>query len=463
MARFHFIGIGGAGLSPIARYLLEKGHQVSGSDMQSSPSLLDLEKSGVQVFTGHHSKHVQNADVIIRSSAIADTNVEVQAGIERGIPVIKRRDFLRELTSGKKVIAVAGTHGKTTTTAMLSWSLSQMNLDPSFIIGGISKNMGTNAHAGEGEFFVIEADEYDRMFLGLNPTVLVITNVEHDHPDSYPTHEQYFEAFMQLTTLIQPGGMLLACDDHPGAQRLLESAKGDFSKHSYGTSEKCDFRARDIHHRPRCGTTFDFEVKNADGISPIRVDLLLSGNHNALNACAVMAVIHLLGLDLGIARDALQAYSGTGRRFDIQGEAGGIVVIDDYAHHPSEIRVTLAGARCRYPDNPIWCVWQPHTYSRTRELIHDFATAFTDCDHVIVTDIYASREQKQDFSSSQLVSRMDHPDARHIARFSATSKYLMDHLQPGDVLLVLSAGDADQISREIINHYQTREGHNHGK
>lgn len=463
MTRYHFIGIGGAGLSPIARFLLEKGHLVSGSDLNMSPTMQELEKMGVQIFIDHAAHQIQGADVIIRSSAIPDTNTEIQAGMKAGIPIKKRKDFLGEMTDGKNVIAIAGTHGKTTTTAMISWCLNQLGLDPSFVIGGTSKNLGTNAHAGQGEYFVIEADEYDRMFLGLSPDILVITNIEHDHPDHFPTERDYFDAFLELTGQIQPNGILLVCGDHPGSASMLRLGQSDFSKSSYGKSSTCDYIIENIHHQPQYGTGFDFVIAEKNGQkSRSSVNLALSGEHNALNAGAALAVIHLLGQQLDSARQALEVFSGTGRRFDIRGEAGGVVIIDDYAHHPSEIRATLAAARCRFPDNPIWCVWQPHTFSRTKELAKDFAGAFVDCDHVIVTDIFASREKEEDFTSREVVRIMRHADSRHIGGLAETSRFLIKELVSGDILLVLSAGDADQVSRDVLDQLAQKVKQNHG-
>jgi UDP-N-acetylmuramate--alanine ligase len=459
MAHYHFIGIGGVGLSPIARVLLERGHQVSGSDLIMSPAAQELREMGVMVSIGHDAANINNADVIIRSSAIPDTNAEVAAGNAAGIPVIKRVDFLVELTAGKKVIAVAGTHGKTTTTAMIAWCLSQIGLDPSYVIGGISKNLGSNAHAGTGDYFVIEADEYDGMFLGLRPDVLIVTIVEHDHPDCYPTPEFYFEAFRKLTGLVKPGGLLIADSDQSGVRRLLEASTGDIRKITYGTGDTADYRIENITHSSGCGVCFNLRSSSIDpdSLGLQNITLPIPGNHNAHNAAAVLVVAHQLGFPLEKAVSALQKYSGTGRRYDVQGIANGITVIDDYAHHPTEIRATLSAARCQYPDRQIWVVWQPHTYSRTQELINDFKDAFSDCDHVIVTEIYASREKKQNYSSREVVKLMHHPDARQIAELKDVSAYLIDHLMPGDVLLVLSAGDADQISKDVISAFGTRE------
>ena len=454
MTHYHFIGIGGTGLSPIARILLERGQQVSGSDMLLSPMAQEVRDLGAEVRIGHKAENVQGADIVIRSSAIPEDNVEVQAALQAGIPVLKRVDFLKELTAGQKVIAVAGTHGKTTTTAMITWCLNALGADPSYVVGGMVKNLHKNAHAGKGAYFVIEADEYDGMFLGLRPDILVITNIEHDHPDCYPTPQEYYQAFQKLSALIVPQGKLIACSCHPGTQRLMREVRGHITTLPYGKDVEDIYRVSAIHHNPGCGVAFNLDIQKEgqDVISYKDIQLDIPGDHNALNAAAALAALHEAGFPLEPAIHALREFSGTGRRFDIQGVENGITVIDDYAHHPTEIRSTLSAARCRYPDSSIWAVWQPHTYSRTRELMDEFIHAFGDCDHVIVTEIYASREKPQDFSSRTIVDKMQYPDARQIAQLKDVSAYLCDHLRSGDVLLVLSAGDADQISRDVLSY-----------
>jgi UDP-N-acetylmuramate--alanine ligase len=331
---------------------------------------------------------------------------------------------------------------------MLAWCLQQLGVDPSFVVGGQVKDLHKNAHAGQGDYFVIEADEYDGMFLGLRPDYLVVTNIEHDHPDCYPTPASYFQAFLKLARLVQPGGKLVACADHPRAAELMGLVNTALTVIPYGTAPNLPYRLSSIHHDHGCGVVFDLTVPGSAESREIRLGI--PGNHNAFNAAAALAVINEAGLPLENAIAALRQFSGTGRRFDIQGEVNGITVIDDYAHHPTEIRSTLSAARCRYPERRIWAVWQPHTYSRTRELMQDFKDAFGDCDHVIVTEIYASREKPQNFSSREVVRLMSHPDARQIPALKDVSQYLIEHLRPGDVLLVLSAGDADQISRDVL-------------
>jgi UDP-N-acetylmuramate--alanine ligase len=455
MTHYHFIGIGGTGISPIAQILVEDGHIVSGSDMILSPLAIELQNLGVRVNIGHAAENVTGADIVIRSSAIQDDNVEVMAARNIGIPVLKRSDFLGELTRGKSVIAIAGTHGKTTTTSLMAWTLTSLGEDPSYIIGGVSKNLKSNAHAGKGKYFVIEADEYDGMFLGLNPDFLIVTNIEHDHPDCYPTPQVYLDAFEKLVGLIKPGGTLLVCEDNLQAKSLLQYLPESNHGFSYGVDSQADFIATEIHHVQNYG--INFSAHQVDGFQIRSIQLLLPGNHNMLNALAVLSSLNILGFSVEKCRNAFESFVGAGRRFDVLGTAGGVTVIDDYAHHPTEIMATLAGARSRFPGQVIWTIWQPHTYSRTKTLLNDFIKAFNDSDHVIVTEIYRSREKEQDYSSADLVKKIQHKDAKFLGDFKSINIYLAQHLKWGDILLVLSAGDADQISAQIYKQLQNNE------
>jgi UDP-N-acetylmuramate--alanine ligase len=460
MKRYHLIGIGGTGLSAIARVLLEMGYTVTGSDRAESPFTLDLRSAGVTISIGHAAGNIAGADVVVRSSAIPDDNPEVLAARANNIPVLKRADFLATLMEGKTGIAVAGTHGKTTTTAMIVWMLSALNQDPSFIVGGVLSNLGTNARAGEGDAFVIEADEYDRMFLGLKPTIEVVTNVEHDHPDCYPTPADYHSAFVDFSKCLPADGMLVGCADDAGARQVMaEAEKLNKAVISYGLKpmtedeQQIDVFTSVLATNNKGGFTFGAEVLG----NSANVELMVPGKHNVANALAALTVAQLLGLPLAEAAHALGQFSGTGRRFEVRGEAAGVVIVDDYAHHPTEIRATLSAARSRYPGHRLWAVWQPHTYSRTQALFDDFASAFSDADEVIVTEIYAAREPKQDFSSKQVVEAMllrgtPSRPAHFIADLQEVSNYLISNLRPGDVVLVFSAGDADQVSADLLAH-----------
>jgi UDP-N-acetylmuramate--alanine ligase len=457
MTHIHFIGIGGTGLSAIARLLLEMGNTVSGSDRVLSPFAGKLQADGATVFVGHRATNVVGADWVVRSSAVADDNPEVQEARARGIPVYKRADFLGRLMEDKIGIAVAGTHGKTTTTAMIAWMLFALGRDPSFIIGSTLANLKTNARAGKGKPFVIEADEYDRMFLGLKPFIAIVTNIEHDHPDCYPPFEDMYAAFEAFAGLVPFDGTLIACLDDSASAALLNSArKAGKNVLGYGLQGEGTLNApqwtlaRSLKPNSRGG--FDFEaVSNLfHETESIPVSLQVPGKHNAQNSLAALSVAALLGLPPKKAAEALGEFRGAGRRFEVLGEANGITVINDYGHHPTEIKATLAAARARYPGRRIWAVWQPHTYSRTQTLFEHFVSAFNDADEVLVTEVYASREAKQDFTSAMVVSSMRHPSAHFVAELKDTTKYLLDHLQPGDALIVFSAGDADQVSADVL-------------
>ncbi len=454
MKHVHFIGIGGTGLSAIAQILLESGFKVTGSDRQESVMTKRVREAGAQVFIGHRAENVIGADVVVRSSAISDDNVEVETARSAGIPVLRRSEFMSELTKGHQVIAVAGTHGKTTTTAMIAWMLNALGTEPSFIIGGISSNFGTNARVGRGNLFVIEADEYDRMFLGLSPYFAVVTNIEHDHPDCYPTYQQFFEAFLNFTERIDRNGALLTCRENRGADQLHHIVKmSRLQTLTYGWEESVrdtniDYIASNLALTSNGCYSFDVYKGKRELCS---VTLQVPGRHNILNALAAIGTAHHFGLDVDLVSQALFEFVGVERRFELRGEMGGVVVIDDYAHHPTEIRTTLAAARSRFPMRPLWVVWQPHTYSRTRLFQNDFCNAFQDADHVLVTEVYPAREPiPQDFSAHQIVKNMNHPDVHFMPDFIQTIAFLLERLQPGDVLLVLSAGDADKISTQIM-------------
>lgn len=458
MKHVHFIGIAGSGLSAIALVLLERGIQVSGSDRALTAQALRLQHAGAQVYAGHRGEHIQGADVVVRSSAVPDDNVEVQAAIAAGIPVLKRAEFLGPLLAGRQVVAIAGTHGKTTTTAMIAWLLQACGQEPGFIIGGVSHDLGTNAREGHGLPFVIEADEYDRMFHGLQPALAVITNIEHDHPDCYPTPDDFFAAFRQFASQILKEGWLLVCNDDPGAAQLIAEVEPSarFACLRYGLEAgELDYRALDIHPNTLGGYSFVFR---AAGESGVQVTLRVPGLHNVRNALAALGAVHCLGLSMSQAATALGKFSGTGRRFEVCGEANGILLINDYAHHPTEIRATLQAARTRYPDRRIWAVWQPHTYSRTRQLADAFANAFTSADQVIVSEIFAAREASpaDKFNAGSIVQHMLHPNARYIPALDAVQETLENELRPGDVLLVLSAGDADRLCAELLDHLQVK-------
>ncbi|NLN69220.1 MAG: UDP-N-acetylmuramate--L-alanine ligase [Chloroflexi bacterium] len=459
MKHIHFIGIGGAGLSAIALILLEQGFTVSGSDRERTALFETITAAGAQTFLGHVPQHIEGADLVIRSSAIPDDNPEVVAAQAGGIPVIKRQAFLGELTAGKHTLAVAGTHGKTTTTAMLAWILYQMELDPSYISGGIVSQLGGNAHAGTGSYFVIEADEYDHMFLGLAPKMAIITNIEHEHADFFPTAAEYHEAFKAFTRCIQPDGKLLLCLDDPGIRSLLSELPSLREKSlTYGTGANVQYSAEEIttvEGYPQFELIFHNPIRKKVNLGTI--NLHVPGHHNVLNATGALAVVHQLGLSLDAARQAIQAFTGADRRFEVVGQVDGVTIINDYGHHPSEIAATLEAAHSRYPEHRVWAVWQPHTFSRTQALADRFIDALALADKVMILKIFAAREVDPGQSAEQFVQAFPVKKAVYASTFDFAAESLIKNLLPGDVVIVFSAGDAIKLSQMLLQRLQRRE------
>jgi UDP-N-acetylmuramate--alanine ligase len=447
----HLVGIGGAGLSAIARVLHERGEAVTGSDQAISPYSRALEAAGISVSYGHRAENVAGADLVVVSSAVPADNVEVLAAERAGVAVVRRNAFLRELTLGSETIAVAGTHGKTTTTGLIAWILTSAGLEPTFIVGGILQDFGTNAHAGKGRTFVIEADEYDRAFLALHPSIGVVTNVEHDHPDCYPTPAEFHQAFEAFAA--QVTDLLIVCLDDPGASSL---APAGVRRLTYGLHSEADWRAEEIRANTAGGSDF-LVLRRAELLGLARTRL--PGLHNVVNALAALAAAEAAGVSFAEARRALTEFHGTARRFQVIGEVEGVHVIDDYAHHPTEIRATLAAAKLRYPEAEIWAVFQPHTYSRTRALLEGFAGAFADANHVIVTEVFASREAHDPTVSGRLiVERMVHPEARFIPSLAEAAESVLARLRPPAVLVTLSAGDGNEVGMQVLARLQKKAG-----
>lgn len=450
----HFVGIGGAGLSAIARVLKQRGDQVTGSDQERSSFAQALEGQGIPIVYDHRAENVTGADLVVASSAVSMDNVELQAAQTQGIPILRRAEFLNELTANQKTIAIAGTHGKTTTTGLIAWLLRQAKMDPSFIVGGTLSNLSTNAQAGRGDYFVIEADEYDRMFLGLEPSVAIITNVEHDHPDCYPTLDSFRQAFAEFAAAVQD--LIVICKDDPGANSLSLPAVECVH---YGLSPDADWYAEEI--RPNAVGGSDFLVLQHEQTLAL-VRTRLPGAHNVLNTLAALVVGDHLGLEFKDMRDSLTEFLGVGRRFEIIGEAAGVMIVDDYAHHPTEIQATLRAARQQYPDAEIWAVYQPHTFSRIRTLLSDFSDVFEACDHLIVVDIFASREKADgSIDSRALVEKIDHPDVIYIDRLESAADYLLERVKGGSLVLTLSAGDGNRVGYRVLEGLTKEGGKDH--
>jgi len=458
MKHVHLIGIGGTGLSAIARVLLEKGYTVSGSDRAASPLFKAITAAGARTFLGHAAEQIAGADLVIRSSAIPDDNPEVIAAREQGIQVLKRADFLEELTKDKDTLAVAGSHGKTTTTAMLIWILDQLGTQPSFIAGGLVNQLGCNARAGIGRYFAIEADEYDYMFLGLSPKIAIVTNIEHDHPDCFPTKGDYLDAFRFFLDRIRSDGTALLCLDDPGSRSLFEDLQTSQKQIlSYGTSPHADYYAHDINVIED-KTIFILTHKKNGGLTEAlgTIKLSVPGHHNVLNATAALGALHQLGMPINEAILALNKFQGTGRRFEILGNIEGRVIIDDYGHHPTQIAATLEAARSRYPHHRIWAVWQPHTYSRTQMLEEAYSRALSQADQVIVLNIYAAREKDEGYTAEKIAQSIANVEAHYIPDMEEATHFLLAELKHNDLVIVFSAGDATKISRDVLRELQLR-------
>ena len=452
--RVHLIGIGGAGLGPIATVLLELGVQVSGSDRQASATTARLAELGAAVHVGHSAARFaslpaeERPDVVLISSAVDAANPERAAAAALEIPVVKRSEFLPALLAGRRLIAVAGTHGKTTTTAMTVQVLRAGGIDCGYIIGAEAPVFGSAA-AGSAPEFVIEADEYDRMFLGLKPEIAVVTNVEWDHPDCYPTPSSFRRAFMQFTDGVERDGTVIACADDPGAAQVHAYAPTRGPRWiTYGLGEGADLRAGYVKTIPGGGSEAEISWWNAPaGV----LQLAVAGLHNVRNALAAVAVGLNCGMEMATALAALQSYRGSSRRFEWKGEAHGVTVIDDYAHHPTEIQATLAAARERFPLQRIWAVFQPHTFSRTQRMLYRMGESFEQANEVIVLDIYAAREVDDgSINARDLVASSPHRAIRHIPTLVEAARFLAQHVAAGDVVITLGAGDGYRVGELLL-------------
>jgi UDP-N-acetylmuramate--alanine ligase len=449
---FHLIGIGGAGISAIARVLLGRGFEVSGSDREANAFTAVLQSEGATIYEGHQAANIVGADALVISSAIPADNPEVVAAKAARIPVLKRADLLGHLMADKVGIAIAGSHGKTTTTGMITQIFMSADLDPTVIVGGVLPVLGSNGRYGQGNHFIIEADEYDYMFLGLRPTLAIVTSVEHDHPDIFPTEADYLRAFADFAKLLPKNGRLVACNEEAGVQQLLAEVTVPVT--TYGLGETADFRATDLRPNQLGGTDF-LILKGRDTVGLIR--LRVPGEHNVKNALAAIIIALQEGIPFATMQRALAEFGGVGRRFQVTGEVGGVTVIDDYGHHPTAIRTTLAAARQRFPGRRVWAVWQPHTYSRTKLLLTEFAASFADADRVIALDIYASREKETlGMNTAVVIAAMNHPQAIHIPCRKDAAAYLLDRVQPGDVILLFSAGDGNMVGQWVLEGLQKR-------
>jgi UDP-N-acetylmuramate--alanine ligase len=443
----HFVGIGGIGMSGIAEVLLNLGYHISGSDTKETEVTRRLRSLGCEVSYGHRRENLKEADVVVTSSAIRPGNPEVEAAEERLIPVIPRAEMLAELMRMKIGIAIAGTHGKTTTTSLISTVLAAGGLDPTVVIGGRLNSIGSNARLGQGEFLVAEADESDGSFLKLMPTIAVVTNIDPDHLDYYKGIDEIKETFLCFLNKIPFFGLAVLCLDHPNVQSLLPRLKKRFT--TYGLTPQADFQAKEIVFEG-LSTSFDV-IRQRQEIG--RLSLRMPGLHNVYNALAALGTAFELDIPFRVVQETLRDFGGIQRRFQIKGEKKGVLIVDDYGHHPVEIMATLKAARTGWGKR-IVAVFQPHRYTRTQALFNDFLTAFYDADVLILTEIYPAGEDRIEGVESRALFEglrgHGHKDVTYLADKKEIVEHLLRILSPGDLVITLGAGDIWQVSEELV-------------
>jgi UDP-N-acetylmuramate--alanine ligase len=451
----HFIGVGGIGMSGLAEILRTLEFDVSGSDLREGENTRALTRLGVRIDVGHRAENVRGADVIVYSSAIDEKNPEIAEARALGVPVISRAEMLAELMRVKYGIAIAGSHGKTTTTSLVATILRAAGFDPTVVVGGRMAALGSNARLGAGDLLVAEADESDGSFLRLTPTVAVVTNIDPEHLDFYGNHENLKNAFVQFIEKVPFYGLAVLCLDHPHVQELLPRVK---RRHvTYGLSPQADYHARALEYR---GLTSGF-VAYRRGEPLGEFELRMPGRHNVLNTLAAIAVADELEVPLDVTKQALQSFNGVARRFTIVAEIGGIPLVDDYGHHPAEVEATLAAARGAYGGRVI-VAFQPHRYSRTELLFEEFTRAFNNADVLFLADIYAAGEKPVPGLDSDKLARAIHDHGHHAVRYVKDRAVMASEIariaQPGDVVIALGAGDINKILASVAAELQARDG-----
>jgi UDP-N-acetylmuramate--alanine ligase len=446
-AHVHFVGIGGIGMSGIAEVLLNQGYRVSGSDLKASELTRRLERLGATIFEGHRAENLVQADVVVISSAVRKDNPEVVTARQRKIPVIPRAEMLAELMRLKYAVAVAGSHGKTTTTSMVATVLSAAGLDPTAVVGGKVNVLDSNAKLGKSELMVVEADESDGSFLHLHPSITVVTNIDPEHMDHYGTLDNLKDAFTAFCNRVPFYGLNVLCLDNSNVQSLLPRLEKRFV--TYGSSHMADYRLEGIRLE---GFTTRFEAFRRDEpLGEFRVRMV--GAHNALNALAVIAVAEEMDIPLDVVRSALSEFGGVQRRFTVRGEVAGVTVVDDYGHHPTEVQATLAGARRAFGKRLV-VAFQPHRYTRTHDLLKEFATSFNDADVVFVTSVYAAGEERIPGATGDVLAEAvrahGHRDVTFVEKRADLAKTLLPRLREGDIVLTLGAGDITQVGPELV-------------
>ncbi len=447
--QIHFIGVGGVGMSGIAEILRSLEFEVSGSDLRESGVTRRLASLGVRIDLGHRGENVHGADVVVRSSAIPSDNPELCEARELGIPSIGRAEMLAELMRVKYGVAIAGSHGKTTTTSLVATVLRAAGLDPTVAVGGKMASLGSNARLGGGDLLVAEADESDGTFLCLNPTIAVVTNIDPEHLDYWGSYEKLKRAFVEFVSRLPFYGLSVLCLDHPHVQSILPELTGRTV--TYGVSPQADYSVRGIKYR---GLETSFNAyRRGEPLGGFT--LRMPGAHNVLNCLAAIAVADELAVPRDVTKEALATFGGVGRRFSVVGEVAGVTLIDDYGHHPAEIRATLNAARASFPEerHRIVALFQPHRYSRTQALFEDFIGAFNQTDLLFVTDIYPAGEQPIEGVTSERLVQAIREHGHHGVKLAPDKNDLAEKLaallRPGDVVLTLGAGDINSVLGEL--------------
>lgn len=448
LQNIHFIGIGGAGMSAIAHVLLKRGYQVSGSDLNAGHMGAKLAQDGALVYMGHAECQVDGIDAVVISTAIHQSNPELMEAKKRNLPILHRSDVLAEIINHADGVAVAGAHGKTTTSAMISCIAAASEVDPTIIIGGEVGSLGGNARNGSGPYVIAEADESDGSFLKFYPKYAIVTNIENDHMDHYGSEENIYLAFKQFLGNIKEDGAAILCMDSPKLRKLAEET--DVPVISYGLeNEAARYQARNIDYSVN-GTSYDLYV---DDTLVTRVELIVPGQHNVLNSLGAIATAQAMEIPLDCILLALKTFSGARRRFETKGRVDDIWVVDDYAHHPTEIGVTLKAARQTQPKRLI-CAFQPHRYTRTKLLFEEFSHCFTDCDQLILTDIYSAGEIPVEgvsgASLADAVTAATNQQVTFIPTLPKVEEYLFSIAEPGDLIMTIGAGDIFKVGEELV-------------
>jgi UDP-N-acetylmuramate--alanine ligase len=446
----HFVGIGGIGMSGIAEVLVNLGFRVSGSDLKNSSVTDRLQQMGVEIFEGHMAENVGQPHVVVRSTAVRDDNPEIVEAHRRSIPVIPRAEMLAELMRLKPhTVAVAGSHGKTTTTSMVATVLGHAGLDPTMVVGGVVGAFGSNAHLGTSDLMVVEADESDRSFLMLTPTIAVVTNIDREHMDYYHDMDDVRACFAKFVNSVPFYGSSVLCLDDPNVQAIIPLLER--RRMTYGLSAQADVSAHGIRYDNNFGSTFSV-WRGSDVIGDLT--LHVPGMHNVYNALAAIAVGFELEVSFDKICEGLNSFAGAGRRFQTKGEVNGVLVVDDYGHHPTEVRATLAAAKLGSGGRRIVVLFQPHRYTRTHDLMQEFARSFNNADVLFITDIYAASEDPIEGVTSEAltsaIKRFGHKEVSYIGGLENAATLLRDYVQPGDLVVTLGAGTVNRVSDQLV-------------